>query len=164
MKSKRTALFLALTMICTIFGGYVVMAVTGSAEDPLITLSYLNSIVMPDLETRVAEKLASTIKSQIDEKFAQGQAAQAGAFVAIEVKAGHTVLGADGAELILRSGSAVAVCPGDSGLVNSTQGRDIPGGEQIASNNVHIIPRKDGRGIKMQTGGFIMIKGGYEIK
>jgi hypothetical protein len=84
-------------------------------------------------------------------------------FVSVQVFAGQTLAGKAGTEMILRSGKATAVCPGDVGLVDSTEGLDLTANNPIAANHVYIIPREDGRGVRMETDGYMMIKGAYDI-
>ena len=84
-------------------------------------------------------------------------------FEAVFVPAGHTLLGHAGAEIILRSGNAVAVS-GPDGMVNVTAGADLIGGQTVPHNNLLLVPRTDGRGMSFTTDAWLMVKGGYEIR
>lgn len=80
------------------------------------------------------------------------------------VKAGSKLFGEQGTEVILRSGSATALCPGENGLQNVTNGTDIPNNKDVPKNNLVIIPRKDGRGIQVNQDAWFMVRGGYTVE
>ena len=84
-------------------------------------------------------------------------------FTIIHVSAGSTVIFYEGAEAILRSGNAVIVA-GENGLVNVTAGADIGNGQRVPANNLLLVPRSDGRGMRFSTDGYIMVKGQYRIQ
>lgn len=85
------------------------------------------------------------------------------AYEVICLKAGQSIVG--NCELILRSGTAVALCPGANGLSDLTAGADIPGGTEISANHLLLVPRDDGRGMTVTSGeAYIMVRGTYEIK
>ena len=84
-------------------------------------------------------------------------------FTIIPVSAGSTIIFYEGAEAILRSGSAVIVA-GANGLVNVTAGADIGNGQTVPANHLLLVPRSDGRGMRFSTDGFIMVKGQYRIQ
>jgi len=84
-------------------------------------------------------------------------------FEAVFVPAGHILIAEAGAEIIVRSGNAVAVS-GPDGMVNITSGVDITNGTVIPHNNLLLVPRSDGRGMSFTSDSWLMIKGGYEIR
>jgi RNA-binding protein YhbY len=168
-KGKRIAAFSILVIISFVmFGGYIVADAVGTNDDPLISLSYLNEVVVPQitqtLETKLTKVAIDIATEAAKEEVATQVTQQSGtAFVAVQVFAGQTLAGKEGTEMILRSGRAMAVCPGAAGLVDATQGLDLAGDKEIVSNHVYIIPREDGRGIKMESDGYVMVKGGFDI-
>jgi len=83
-------------------------------------------------------------------------------FTPVQVLEGQMLFGHAGAEFILRSGIATALT-GPDGMVNVTTGRDVMNGERIATNNLLLVPRTDGRGFAAETDTWVMIKGGFEI-
>jgi hypothetical protein len=164
-KSKKIAAFIILAIFsCMMFGGYIVADAVGTTDDPLISLSYLNDVVVPQITQALEGKLTQVATDTAKAAVATQVIQQSGtSFVAVQVFAGQTLAGKDGTEMILRSGNASAVCPGDVGLVDATEGLDLTANKAIVFNHVYIIPRSDGRGIKMTTDGYVMIKGGYDI-
>ncbi|WP_031514083.1 hypothetical protein [Desulfofalx alkaliphila] len=117
----------------------------GSSSDPLVTRSFV--------ERYVSDRLAG---------LGGGQAA-AGGWEIEEIKAGGIFEGAAGTEVVLRSGRATCIDPSKSGILNMTKGDNVHNGQKIPSNNMLIIPRDDGRGIKAETEIIIMYKGAGTI-
>ena len=119
----------------------------GSSDDPLVTLSYINDVLMPQ------------VKSYVDSK---SQAS--GGFEIVNVKAGQTVIAGASTEMILRMGNAQIVATQKGGVADVTQGIDLQNGAVMPSNHLLIVPLDDGRGAQMLSDGIIMIKGSYTIK
>lgn len=84
-------------------------------------------------------------------------------FNVITVKAGKTLIGKEGTEIVLRSGSSTIYSPVQFGVSDVTAGKDLLNGQSVPLNHLLIIPR-DGRGIKAKTESVYMIKGEYTIK
>ncbi len=77
---------------------------------------------------------------------------------------GQTILGAEGTEIILRSGDCVIYSIVENGVTNLTYGTNLDNGEAVAKDNLLIVPRQDGRGVTITTDeAWFMIRGDYEI-
>jgi hypothetical protein len=118
----------------------------GSAGDPLVTLNYL--------------------KAYVRENAGGGGA---GAFKVVNVRPGQTLEGGEGTELILRAGVAVAVGnAAGNGISNISVGKDLATGERLNANQLMIVPRADGRGIRVPPAAsgdaVFMVRGAYEIR
>jgi hypothetical protein len=120
----------------------------GSNEDPLVTLSYINDVLMPQ------------VKSYVDSK----TTASGDGFKIVNLKAGQTVIASASTEMILRMGSAQIVATQKGGVADVTQGIDLQNGAVMPSNHLLIVPLDDGRGAQMLSDGIIMIKGNYTVK
>lgn len=120
----------------------------GSNEDPLVTLSYINDVLMPQVKSYVDSQAAATSSN----------------FEIVELKKGQTVIAAKSTEMILRMGSAQIVATAKGGLADVTEGIDLQNGAVMPSNHLLIVPLDDGRGVTMMTDGIIMIKGKYTLK
>jgi len=125
----------------------------GSPNDPLVTQSYVHQLV----NQAVGAALGQGGTGQ------GAQAPQANVFEPIQVLAGQILIGHEGTEIILRAGSAIAVIPGEAGIVNATAGVDITNGAIIPTNHYLIVPRDDGRGILALTTAYFMVKGSFSI-
>jgi len=119
----------------------------GSSEDPLVTLSYINDVLMPQ------------VKSYVDSK-----SQSLGGFEIVNVKAGQTVITSASTEMILRMGNAQIVATQKGGVADVTQGIDLQNGAVMPSNHLLIVPLDDGRGAQMLSDEIIMIKGNYTVK
>ena len=120
----------------------------GSNEDPLVTLSYINNVLMPQ------------VKSYVDSK----ATASNDGFEIVNLKGGQTVIAGASTEMILRMGNAQIVATQKGGVADVTLGIDLQNGAVMPSNHLLIVPLDDGRGAQMLSDGIIMIKGSYTIK
>jgi len=128
--------------------GFLQASEPGGANDPLVTQSYVHQLVNQTLGALGQVGIGT---------------AEAFIFQPIQLQAGQTLLAHEGTEIILRAGQAVAVVPGDVGIVNITSGVDVLNGAVIQTNHFLIIPREDGRGILALTTAYFMVKGGFSI-
>ncbi len=86
-------------------------------------------------------------------------------YVPVNAIYGQTILGGEGCEIILRSGTSVALVPGQEGIVNATSGANLNNNEEIYKDNIIIVPRNDGRGVKVTSDeAWFIIKGNYTVK
>ncbi len=86
-------------------------------------------------------------------------------YVPVELQNGDILLGDEGTEIILRSGSAVSYVDSQDGIVNVSDGTEYMEGVSIPKNNMLIVPRNDGRGIRATNNStWLIVKGGYTIK
>ena len=93
---------------------------------------------------------------------AETDAVPANDYVVEYLTQGQSIVG--NCELILRSGKAVALCPGANGISDLTGGADLPGNTEITANHLLLVPRNDGRGITVTSSdAYIMVRGTYEI-
>lgn len=124
------------------------------ATDPIITLSYIEKKLIPD------------IMKQVDNKINELKASVGGTYIVIELKKGETLLAKnDGTEVILRSGTAVVMAPlKNQGISNVTAGNDTLLNAPLIKNNLYIIPRADGRGVKATADCFFMVRGTYSVE
>lgn len=116
----------------------------GSAEDPLITLSYLNSVLESVKNLPEPEKLE-----------------------VVELKKGQRLRANSAAlEIILRpGGAALVISPhSDQGIADLTWGTELLQNDRLPVNHLLLIPRADGRGISVSSDvAYVIIRGGYEI-
>lgn len=129
-----------------------IWAEPGSQDDPLISQSYINSTVIPQLR--------EYIKEEVDNR----TGAEAQRFKVVSMSAGDKMICEDGTELILRMGSATIIATEKGGLADTTAGCDLPNGTPMPSNHLLIVPLSDGRGIVATSEVLVMVKGIYEIQ
>ena len=158
------ALALAFTAIC-------VYAVTYSSEDdPLVSLSYINEVLIPQIKDMFTQMLGGSADTP-DVTIPEGAVSTGSKYVTVNVKAGQALYASvNSCEVIVRSGHTTVVSPfteidKEQGLPDVTAGTEIYDREIIPTNHSLIIPRDDGRGIVVGEGGaWIMVRGDYIIK
>ena len=141
-KQMKKVLITALVLV--LLGATAIKGAVGSADDPLISLSYIQNVVMP----------------YIDQVAGSG-----GGYKVVELKAGQSLVAHAGCEIILRSGDGVVVIPlgANGGLTDITAGRDSINGEKVLQNHLYVCPRSDGRKIKAASTVYLMVRGSHEI-
>lgn len=150
--TKHKRIFIITSALAISFGTIIYAADPGSANDPLITLSYF---------TEKFEELKSELIKDTEE--ATEPDLSAAIFKLINLKEGSTLVCSEGAEFIIRTGKMEAIASASGGLSDVTEGTNIDNGLLVPYNHHIIIPRDDGRGLKVTTGGALMIKGNYTI-
>lgn len=152
MKNKIYKTVIAGGLLLTLFTTTLVSgADAGTSSDPLVAKSYVDTKIS-DLKTYVTESLNGVSSSSSSQ------------YKVVAVPKGSTIYGGEGTEMILRNGKATVVTS-TSGLINMTTGVDALNGTAVATNNLFIVPRQDGRGFKVTTDGVnVMVRGYYEIK
>jgi hypothetical protein len=143
------------------YGG---VAEPGSQEDPIITQSYLEEVVIPLIQEDFEGKIAALTKKVESLNQNSSQSGQGDKFIVVSVKAGQKLMGGAGTELILRMGKATIISSQLGGLADATQGTDLANGTPMPSNHLLIIPRDDGRGLVANEDVLVMVKGAYTIQ
>ncbi len=147
---KKSIVILLIASMCLVlsFGVVAFAANAGSQDDPVVTKSYLDSVIE-------------------DIKKSSGSSANAEYEVLESLPAGTVVVGGASTEMILRSGSAVASIPSSAsgGLSDLTNGSNITNAKAISANHLLLFPRDDGRALQVtKDNTYIMVKGDYRIK
>lgn len=168
MKNKKLAAISISFAVIGLLGLNSVLASSnaGGSEDPVVTKSYVDKklaeISGGSSSAELSEYQLEFIIEEVKRELGQGNAT--GSYVPVQVFAGQTLIGQEGTEVILRSGSASVYTEGVDGIVNVTSGQDIKNGNGVEKNNLLIIPRSDGRGVTCTLDSWFMVKGGYSIK
>ena len=154
MRKKRVMIVSIAAALTLSVGGIAYAATTaGTAEDPLVTKSYVDNAV-------------EEVKKYIDSKVSSGgaPAPSTNGYEVLELGQGDTLLLGGGSTLILRTGGAKIIASENGGISDTTDGVDLQTDEAVPANHMLIIPRSDGRGIQCTTKVFAMVNGTYEIK
>lgn len=154
MKTKK---FKAATiLLCLALCFSAVLAEPGGNDDPLISKSYIENVLMPSIKQYV--------ESRIAEVNSGSGAGSAEVFKVVEVKKDQQLICSAGTELILRMGKATIIATEKGGLADTTAGFDLANNAEMPANHLLIVPVADGRGIKATADVLVMVKGGYTIK
>ena len=150
MKKSLVVLIVAALCLAMSLGVAVYAANAGSADDPVITKSYLDSVI-------------DDIKNSVGSGSGSG-----GEYKVLEgLEAGTIVVGGASTEMILRSGSALAYIPSSAsgGISDLTSGSNLANGKAISANHLLLFPRDDGRALQVtKNNTYIMVKGEYSIQ
>ncbi|MBR3641277.1 MAG: hypothetical protein IKN53_04530 [Oscillibacter sp.] len=149
MKNRPLARLLILLAVSLLAHTTVSLAVEpGTADDPLVTLSYLNDTFLGQLMARVDQKIGER-NAQIAKELA-GESADGGesaTFTVVTLSKGQTLTGEIGCEVMLRVGSATCVSPSNPGLIDETSGSTLANGGALTANHLYMMTI-EGRGVK----------------
>jgi hypothetical protein len=160
----------------------------GSSSDPLVTKSYVDqqiaqlsakinssskggssgsvsSAEIEQLKTDVGDLTKFIIDALADiQDLDKRVTVIENGFTVISMKKGQTLELGGGSEVILRSGSATAIS-GESGtLVDVSVGKDLLNGTAVPVQHLVISPKGDGRGLKITSDAWLIVRGGYTVK
>ena len=176
LKMKVIAALLCMTLVVG-----VAYAAAGSADDPLVTLSFLSNVFAPhvteQMETMVSEKSA-----ELEVKFGQaleqvpaggngssdstedtgGEAASV--FSVVTLTKGQVLVGDIGCEVMLRVGTAECVSSGSTGLIDITDGTVLGDGKSLVKNHLYMVTIST-RSVKATAGTVkVLVRGPYVVQ
>ena len=176
----------ALLLAAALALGAVVFAAQAysSADDPLISLSYINDVLLPqiveliqknnrgeDIGGAVVTTPAETTVTEPPVEYPDGTEHTDGRYAVVQVGAGETLYASVYAcEVIVRAGDTAVLSPftvkyEEQGLSDTTEGKELYNGESIPKNHTILIPRDDGRGVSVGEGGaWLMVRGDYRLE
>ncbi len=159
-----------------------------SANDPLISLSYIEKVLTPKYEAKIeeltkkyeaaneiismmqssltdAEQKISELEKQLSEGGVSGGAATSSGYEVVYMKKGAKLLAKTPCEIILRTGSAIVVSITVNGLNDITNGDELLNATAVPLYHCLLVPRGgDGRGIEIRSeDAYVMVRGEYEI-
>lgn len=160
---KRRNFFLRLAAAAALCGVLVTSALAaeaGSAQDPLVTLSYLNETFMNTILARVDEKIAARTGQTAGQ--APG-AASAAVFTVVTLANGQTLTGDIGCEVMLRVGTAVCVTPSAPGLIDETSAATLNNGGALVQNHLYMMTIEN-RAVRATAATTkLLVRGSYTI-
>ena len=156
------AVTLAVGVIASV--GSTVAAVYDSAEDPVISLSYLYDVFKVEL----LDEVKALIGNSSDERtvtVTRPEASSGATYEVVELTRGDCLYAEGACDLMLRSGTAVCIAPDVSqGIADYTSAYEIYNGDSLTKNHMCLIPRGDGRGVCATSDSvYIMVRGEYSI-
>lgn len=178
---KKLLIGTAVLLIVLITAGVTAVAVSnyGSQSDPLVTLSYLNQTVQPDILEELDDELSVTktsIASQFDSKInsftksvenmisGSGSSDGSSRFVVLTLSNGQTLTCSAGAEIMLRVGTAASYGSNSPQLVDETDGSSVSSaGTSLKTNHMYMVTIQ-GNGIKATSSSVkVLVRGTYTI-
>ncbi len=170
---------LAISALCFSLSAY------SDASDPLVTLSYLTEIILPQMKQDILMEVATNNVSVTTEDTAPPteqidpvenettatspipEAPASNSYTLLELTQGQKLYADSVLEMIVRPGSIVHVISPfeEQGIADITGKAEYLNGTEVAINSYCIIPRGgDGRGIEvMNEKSYILVRGEYSI-
>jgi hypothetical protein len=162
---------------CVLAGGTVFAATVGTENDPLVSKSYVDSKIEQVLTlinsngtgsstsaTVDTDAIVNQVLEKIGDSDLTGGSVAVDGYVPVSVAVGQTIYGGEGTELILRAGKGKVSISGVDGIADITTGNELTNGGTVTKNHLLVVPRNDGRGIKVSEAAWFLVKGSYEIK
>ena len=177
MKIKTRLLTMAAIVIVALFTFGIAAAATGgygSSSDPLITLSYITDIFMPEMNksiddaveaktTELSADLDTTI-AELEAKYNEASLASAAStYTVISMSSGERLVGLKGCEIMLRVGNAFCVATASPGLIDTSSTGVLEDGAYLEKNHMYMVTI-DGRGIEADGDIMIIVRGDYTIE
>lgn len=152
---KKKTIIAVICAVVLLTAGLGVYAATnyGSKDDPLVAKSYIDEVLLPELEEMMDAQLDSAI-SQINEKDSTD-----GVFKSVTLAQGQKLVCTAGTELLPRSGSMKAL----GSLVNTTAGAPLSDGNSLTANNLYIVSTS-GSGITATDSVTVLVNGSYSVE
>lgn len=182
-KNKKLLIALCVLLGVLLVAGVTAVATTnyGSANDPLITLSYINQTVRPalksDIDTAAASAKAdlsarfdsqiTNFSSAMDAKIAASGGASSGSgetFAVVTLTNRQVIRCQPGTEILVRTGNATAYGGSSPRLVDSTSGSELSAaGAALKNNHMYIVPAS-GNGLRAASSSVtLLVRGEYTV-
>ena len=175
-RKKKWLLTLGILLAVALVSGISIYAATtyGTASDPLVTMSYVNKVktdIVSQAKTytdsaaaelegsldTLLDSYAATVESKLNSSSA---VSKTDVFTTVTLSSGQSLLCSAGAEILPRSGSAVA-----SGQISdTTSGTSVSSGSTLTGNHMYVTVTDD-TGIKASGGSVVvMVRGDYTVR
>ncbi len=136
-----------------------------SVDDPLVSLSYVNDVLAPEIVDQVMAKVEAEYI-----KISDISSASAGAYTCVSLTNGQTLMADSCCEVILLDGVATVVVTAvtnvenGAGICDLTAGGVAVNGDVMPSVHYLVIPKADGRGFVVTSDtANILVRGEYHI-
>lgn len=160
---KTVSLVLVAALLLGVLA-FVVLAAPGSADDPVVSLSYVTEVLWPQIKDYVDSSSTKVPEASTPSHISPEGMEYTDTFKVINIKKGQKLFGGDGCEVIVRTGSVTVIASDRGGISDVTAGLDLPGNTIAPPNHLLIIPVNDGRGLLVNTDSYLMVKGDYKIQ
>ena len=169
-KKKRTFLAVVVLIVVAAAASLTTLAVTnyGTESDPLVTLSYLEDRLTPEILDELESSLAAK-EQELTEEF-QDLISQSGGtvgtdtFSVITLEAGDILSCSVGTEIMPRIGTVVSAGPDSPRLIDETTGSSVTSaGTELETNHMYMVTIVN-NGIEAETNAKVLIRGDYTIE
>lgn len=181
---KKTFMIIGLVTILTLSSLAVITASYGSKSDPLVSLSYITEVLIPqtltDADAIITSKTNTynnTVSSKISsfesnfdalsgsDSFVSSVAEQVNNTITTStvftMTEGQTLVLSSGSEVLFRYGSATV--PSGYGIVNVTTGKTVIDNESIVTNNLY-LSAENAQKITVTQDTKVIVYGAYSVQ
>lgn len=176
MKRNKRWIALATALTLTVLGGSAALAANGDENDPLVTLSYLKQVFLPQVveqvekDTEVRQKeLSQSFATQVDQYktemkgMVNGGGADSGTYVLVTLTKGQTMTLDLGSEVLLRVGTVTVNCEANPALIDVSTGGTLDKGGSLTKNHLYMATMTDRVLTAAADSVKIMVRGGYTV-
>ena len=150
MKEKTLKITVAVLAVLLIAGVTAYAATNyGTKDDPLITKSYLDEVVMP--------QFTEEFRSKLDAAAAEIMHSAPGEFAKVELKSGQTLYCSAGAQMLPVEGSLSA----GGALADTTAGETVSAGAAMLVNHLYLAG--DACSAAASTAATVLVGGAYRV-
>lgn len=172
---KFLTVFICVFTVATLTVGITALAATnyGTSADPLITQSYLNDVLRPELDAKFETMLTSKadeLKDELDKSVSElekkyeeaGGGGARSTYSVVTIENGQKLTGEVGTEIMLRVGSAKVSATASPGLIDTTTGNTLDNGKALEKNHLYMITI-DGRAVVSTGHTLVIVRGNYTV-
>ena len=154
--SKKTVISLIALAVILLAGiGVYAAGNYGTKDDPLITKSYLDAVVKPELQKQLQTELNDAVNEL---------RGGSGEFTVVTLYNGQTVSCGVGTEIVPRLGSVKANGASAPALIDTTTGNSISAGTALSANHLYMVSI-EGNGITAAADNTkVLISGVYTVQ
>lgn len=180
MKKKTPIIITTLLATLLLSSYFAIAAEYGSKDDPLVSLSYIEEIILPKTTEMIDEVIEEKTQGYTDniyqiledigadynalannEEFIQkvADSVEVSTSNVVSVEAGQVITLKAGGEILLRSGN---VSTSSSAFLNVTSGSDVATNTALTANNLYMATDND-QTLTVVTSGTVIVIGTYII-
>lgn len=173
-RKKWTVLVSALALAALCAGA--AWAAGGGENDPLVTLSYLEQTVLPDVVNQVEAKSVIRqveLEKALDDKIAQYKLEVAGlagsgtgssaSYTVVTLSSGQTMSLEVGCEVLLRIGSVKVNAATSPALIDVSAGGSVNNGASLTTNHLYMATISDRTLTPTSATVKLLVRGGYSV-
>ena len=155
MSKKKVISLIAIAVILLAGIGVYAAGNYGTKDDPLITKSYLDAVVKPELQKQLQTELNDAVNEL---------RGGSGEFTVVTLYNGQTVSCGVGTEIVPRLGSVKANGASAPALIDTTTGNSISAGTVLSANHLYMVSI-EGNGITAAADNTkVLISGVYTVQ
>lgn len=135
----------------------------GGANDPLVTLSYLNNTFAKQVQSMV-DQTVDARRAELEQAASQGSVQGGNVFQVVTLSQGQSLVGDVGCEVMLRVGAATCGSPDSVGLIDTTSGTNLGSGGALTANHLYMVTIS-GRWVTASSGTVkVLARGPYTVR